>query len=214
MNPAGFTYLAPRTVDEAVGMLRDRGGDAKLLAGGHSLLPMMKLRLAQPSCLIDLGRIPGLSGIRQDGDKLIIGARTTHAEILDSDLVARVAPGLHDAAEDIADVQVRNRGTIGGSLAHADPGGDLPVILTALDASIVAVGPSGSRTIPISEFFVGIFTTSLAEDEVLTEIQVPIGPASAASGYIKLPNPASGYVVVAAGAALERDAQGRCTVAR
>src|SRR5205814_1219827 len=145
--------------------LRERGGDAKLLAGGHSLLPMMKLRLAQPTCLIDIGRIPGMSGLREDGDKLVIGARTTHAEVSGSDVVARLVPGLHDAAEDIGDVQVRNRGTIGGSLAHADPGGDLPVILTALDATIVAVGPSGARTIPISEFFVALFTTSLAEDE-------------------------------------------------
>src|SRR5688500_2073936 len=142
MFPASFAYHAPTTLGETFELLQRYGDDAKLLAGGHSLLPTMKLRLAEPGCLIDIGRLPGMAGIRVEGDTLILGALTVHADIATSDIVHRRVPGLADAAGVIGDLQVRNRGTIGGSVAHADPGADLPVILTALNASFVAASAS------------------------------------------------------------------------
>ena len=174
----------------------------------------MKLRLTSPRYLIDIGRVPGLSGIRIDGDTLAIGALTVHADIVHSDLVHEHMPGLSDAAGVIGDVQVRNRGTIGGSVAHADPAADFPVILAALDASFVAVSPSGRRTIAVDDFFVDFYTTALAPNEVLTEIRLPLPPASAGAAYHKMAHPASGYVVVSAGALINRDSSGRCASAR
>jgi len=214
MFPASFGYHAARSVEEALDLLAKYGEDAKLLAGGHSLIPAMKLRLASPRYLIDIGRVPGLSGIRIDGDTLAIGALTVHADIVHSDLVRERIPGLSDAAGVIGDVQVRNRGTIGGSVAHADPAADFPVILTALAASFVAVSPSGRRTISVDDFFVDFYTTALAPNEVLTEIRVPLPPASAGAAYHKMAHPASGYVVISAGALLNRDSSGRCASAR
>jgi carbon-monoxide dehydrogenase medium subunit len=214
MFPANFSYHAVRSVDEALQLLTQYGEDAKLLAGGHSLIPAMKLRLTAPRYLIDIGRVPGLSGIRIDGDALAIGALTLHADIVHSDLVRQRVPGLSDAAGVIGDVQVRNRGTIGGSVAHADPAADFPVILTALNASFVAVSPSGKRTIAVDDFFVDFYTTALAPNEVLTEIRVPLPPAAAGTAYHKMAHPASGYVVVSAGALINRDAAGRCAAAR
>jgi len=214
MFPASFGYHAARSVEEALDLLTKYGEDAKLLAGGHSLIPAMKLRLSSPSYLIDLGTVPGLGGIRIDGDALAIGALAVHADIVSSDIVRRRVPALSDAAGVIGDVQVRNRGTIGGSVAHADPAADFPVILTALNASFVAVSPSGSRTISVDDFFVDFYTTALAPNEVLTEIRVPLPPSSAGTAYHKMAHPASGYVVVSAGALVNRDASGRCTTAR
>jgi carbon-monoxide dehydrogenase medium subunit len=214
MFPASFGYQAARSVEEALELLTKYGEDAKLLAGGHSLIPAMKLRLASPRYLIDIGRVPGLSGIRIDGDTLAIGALTVHADIVHSDLVRERVPGLSDAAGVIGDVQVRNRGTIGGSVAHADPAADFPVILTALAASFVAVSPSGRRTISVDDFFVDFYTTALAPNEVLTEIRLPLPPASTGTAYHKMAHPASGYVVVSAGALLNRDSSGRCASAR
>jgi carbon-monoxide dehydrogenase medium subunit len=214
MFPASFGYHAARSVEEALDLLTKYGEDAKLLAGGHSLIPAMKLRLASPRYLIDLGTVPGLGGIRIDGDALAIGALTVHADIVSSDLVRQRVPALSDAAGVIGDVQVRNRGTIGGSVAHADPAADFPVILTALNASFVAVSPSGSRTIPVDGFFVDFYTTALAANEVLTEIRVPLPPSSAGTAYHKMAHPASGYVVVSAGALVNRDSSGRCASAR
>jgi carbon-monoxide dehydrogenase medium subunit len=214
MFPASFGYQAARSVEEALELLTKYGEDAKLLAGGHSLIPAMKLRLASPRYLIDIGRVPGLSGIRIDGDTLAIGALTVHADIVHSDLVRERVPGLSDAAGVIGDVQVRNRGTIGGSVAHADPAADFPVILTALAASFVAVSPSGRRTISVDDFFVDFYTTALAPNEVLTEIRLPLPPSSAGTAYHKMAHPASGYVVVSAGALLNRDSSGRCASAR
>src|SRR4051794_37599683 len=182
MHPASFDYLVPTSINEAIDLLTQHGEDAKLLAGGQSLIPTMKLRLAQPRYLIDLGRVGDLPrGIRREGDALVIGAYTLHAEVGESEEVRRTFPGLAHAAEVIGDVQVRNRGTVGGSCAHADPGADFPVILTALDASIVAVSPRGSRTIPVDDFFVDFFTTALEADEVLTEIRIPIPPSTSAN---------------------------------
>jgi carbon-monoxide dehydrogenase medium subunit len=214
MFPADFGYVAAHSVDEALQLLTQHGEDAKLLAGGHSLIPAMKLRLASPRTLIDLGTVQGLSGMRVDGDALAIGALTVHADIAASELVRQRAPGLAAAAGVIGDAQVRNRGTIGGSCAHADPAADFPVILTALGASFIAVSPSGKRTISADDFFVDFYTTALAPNEILIEIRVPLPPADAGTAYHKLANPASGYVVVSAGALVRRDASGKCLEAR
>ncbi len=214
MHPASFGYEAPGSLQEAFGLLRQHGEDAKLLAGGHSLLPAMKLRLTQPEVLIDLSRIPGLRGIRQDGDNLIIGALTTHTEVSTSETIRSLLPGLADTASVIGDLQVRNRGTMGGSVAHADPGADLPVTLTALGASFVLTAAGGERTVAAGDFFVDFFTTALEPDEVLTAIRIPLPVTPAATSYAKLPHPASGYVVVSAAAALTMDGAGACTGAR
>jgi carbon-monoxide dehydrogenase medium subunit len=214
MFPASFGYFAARSVEEALDLLSQHGEDAKLLAGGHSLIPAMKLRLASPRCLIDLGPVPGLRGIRVEGNALVIGALTVHAEVLSSDLVHQQLPGLADAASVIGDLQVRNRGTIGGSVAHNDPGADFPVILTALDASFTLVSRSGRRAVTAENFFMDFFTTALAPNEVLTEIRIPLPSAGTASAYHKMGHPASGYVVVSAGALISRSSSGRCASAR
>lgn len=214
MQPPSFGYFAPRTLDEALGLLTDHGEDAKLLAGGHSLIPALKLRLAEPRCLIDLGGLPGLRGLREERNALVIGALTVHADIASSKLLIQRLPGLADAASVIGDLQVRNRGTIGGSVAHADPAADLPVILTALDASFVAASRTGSRTLPAEQFFVDFYTTALEPDEILTEIRVPLPPAGTGTAYAKLPHPASGYVVVSAGVKIEQDSSGKVSSLR
>jgi carbon-monoxide dehydrogenase medium subunit len=214
MLPASFGYVAARSVEEALQLLTQHGDDAKLLAGGHSLIPAMKLRLASPRYLIDLGSVPGLRGVRIDGDSLAIGALTVHADIAASDLVRKQLPGLADAASMIGDVQVRNRGTVGGSVAHADPAADLPVILTALNASFVLQSASGNRTVGAEDFFIDFYTTTIAANEVLTEIRVPLPPSGAGTAYAKLPHPASGYVVVSAGVSIHRQPSGQCESAR
>jgi carbon-monoxide dehydrogenase medium subunit len=215
MHPASFDYLAPASVQETLDLLTRHGDDAKLLAGGQSLIPTMKLRLAQPRYLIDLARVSDLPrGIRREEGQILIGAFTLHAEVGESDLVRQTFPGLAHAADVIGDVQVRNRGTIGGSSAHADPGADFPVMLTALNASFVAVSPRGSRTIPVDDFFVDFYMTALEPDEVLTEIRLPVPPAGSSNAYAKLANPASGYVVVSAGVLVIRGAGGECASAR
>jgi carbon-monoxide dehydrogenase medium subunit len=214
MFPANFGYVAAHSVEEALALLSKYGDDAKLLAGGHSLIPAMKLRLAVPKYLIDLGTVPGLHGVRLDGDSLAIGALTVHADIASSDLVRQHVPGLAEAASLIGDVQVRNRGTIGGSVAHNDPAADFPVILLALNAAFVLVSPSGSRTVAAADFFVDFFTTALAAHEVLTEIRVPLPAAGTGTAYAKLGHPASGYVVVSAGVLIHRQSSGQCASAR
>lgn len=214
MFPANFAYVAARSIEEALDLMARHGEDGKLLAGGHSLIPAMKLRLQSPRTLIDLGTVAGLRGIKIEGEQLTIGALTVHADIAASDLVRKHVPGLADAAAVIGDMQVRNRGTIGGSVAHADPAADLPVILTALNASFIARSPAGSRTISVDDFFTDFYTTALSANEILTEIRVPIPPAGTGTAYAKLPHPASGYVVVSAGALITRQASGACAVAR
>lgn len=173
MIPAAFDYHAPTSVAEALSLLAEAGDDAKLIAGGQSLLPVMKLRLAAPEVVIDLAGIEELRGIRDDGDAIVIGAMTTHHAVAIDPLVAEHAALLARAAETIADPQVRHRGTFGGALVHADPAGDLPAPALALDASFRIVGPGGERTVPAAEFFVDLFTTAVGEDEVLTEVRVP-----------------------------------------
>src|SRR5918912_292288 len=160
MYPAAFDYYAPRSLDEAVRLLRDNADNTKVLAGGHSLLPLMKLRFAEPKVIVDIGKIPDLAYIREEGDEIAIGARTTHTMVEQSALLQAKCPLLSTTAEQIADVQVRNRGTIGGSLTHADPSADLPAACLALDAEVVVVGPNGERRIPVSDLLVDLLTTS------------------------------------------------------
>ena len=214
MFPASFGYVAAHSVEEALQLLTKHGEDAKLLAGGHSLIPAMKLRLASPRTLIDLGTVPSLRGVRMDGNTLAIGALTVHTDVASAELVQKHLPGLVDAASVIGDVQVRNCGTIGGSIAHADPGADFPVILTALNASFVLQSTSGSRTVAADDFFIDFYTTAMKPNEVLTEIRVPLPTAGSGAAYVKLPHPASGYVVVSAGVLITRQASGSCALAR
>jgi aerobic carbon-monoxide dehydrogenase medium subunit len=214
MFPSSFGYVAARSVDEALELMARHGEEGKLLAGGHSLIPAMKLRLQSPSTLIDLGTVPGLRGVRIDGNQLVIGALTVHADVAAAEAVRKNVPGLAEAASLIGDVQVRNRGTIGGSVAHADPAADLPVILTALNATFMAQSAAGSRTIAVDDFFTDFYTTALNANEILTEIRVPIPPSGTGTAYAKLPHPASGYVVVSAGALITRQASGTCAAAR
>ena len=169
MIPVAFDYHRPSSVDEAIELLSD---DAKLLAGGHSLLPAMKLRLSAPGALIDIGRLAELNYIREDGGTIAIGATTTHYQIESSGLVSANASALAQAASVIGDPQVRNKGTIGGSLAHADPAADYPAAILALGAEIVVKGPDGERSIPADEFFIDLFLTALAPDEIITEVRV------------------------------------------
>ncbi len=214
MHPASFGYRAPDSLQEAFRLLQEHGEDGKLLAGGHSLIPAMKLRLTRPDVLIDLRRIPGLSGIREEGRTLVIGALTTHTQVGASETVRRLLPGLADTASVIGDLQVRNRGTMGGSVAHADPAADLPVTLTALNASLVLASSGGERAVSADGFFLDFFTTALEPHEILTAIRIPLPPSPARTSYAKLPHPASGYVVVSAAAALSVNETGACTGAR
>jgi aerobic carbon-monoxide dehydrogenase medium subunit len=201
-RPAEFTYHRATSVDEAVRLLGDLD-DARILAGGHSLLPAMKLRLSTPAALVDIGRIPGLDAIEEHGGGVRIGALARHADVASSELVRRLCPALSDAAGMIGDRQVRNRGTIGGSLAHADPGADYPTVVTALGATVVAAGRGGEREIAASDFFTGLFATALEPGELITSVQVP---AAAGSAYVKHPHPASGYAVVGAAAVVSNGA--------
>lgn len=205
MYPAPFEYHRAASVDEAVALLARYADDGKLIAGGHSLLPVMKLRLAQPAHLIDIRRVPELVGIRDENGTLCIGAATTHAAVAASDVVRAHAPVLADAASHIGDAQVRNMGTIGGSLAHADPAADLPAVTLALGVELRAVGRGGARTIPIDAFFTGMFSSALAPDEVLVEVCVPALPAGTGGAYEKYPDPASGYAVVGVAAVVTVD---------
>lgn len=173
MIPSAFDYVAPTTVDDAVRALAEAGEDGKVLAGGQSLLPVLRMRLAAPSKLVDLGRIPELRGIREDGDRLVIGAMTTHYEVQRDPLVREHALLLALATDTVADPQVRHRGTFGGALAHADPAGDLLAPALALDAEFIVSGMDGKRTIPASEFFVDYFTTAMRQGELLVEVRVP-----------------------------------------
>jgi carbon-monoxide dehydrogenase medium subunit len=212
MYAPNFDYYRARTVKEAQQLLGAHPG-AKLLAGGHSLVPLLKLRLAAPPALVDIGRIPELRGIARDGAHIRIGALTTHAELAASQELRGAAPALADAAGMVGDPAVRNRGTIGGNIAHADPASDLPTALVALDARFVAIGRKGERTISADQFFTGIMTTALAEDEILLAVQVPASNKGEGSAYEKLSHPASRYAVVGAAAWLSVK-DGTCTAAR
>jgi len=209
MIPAAFEYFAPGSLKEAIELLSRHGEGAKILAGGQSLVPLMKLRLAKPRYLIDLTRISGLSYIRQEGDILQIGALTHHAQLEQSDLLKRECPMLAQTAATVGDVQVRNQGTIGGSLAHADPAGDMAAAILALSAEMKATGPSGERWIKAEDFFIGFLTTSLAQDEILTEIKVPL-LRDRKTAYLKAAQRASGFAVAGVAVSLLLGQNGHC----
>jgi len=211
--PAAFDYHPATSVDEAIALLQQYGDEAKLLAGGHSLLPTMKLRLAQPGHLIDLGRIGGLSYIREDGGVVAVGAMTRYVDIERSEVLKKHFALLPEGVAQIGDAQVRNRGTIGGSIAHSDPAADTPGIVLALKADIVAKGPNGVRTIKADDFFMDLFQTALQPDEVITEIRFPKPPVHTGSAYMKLANKASHYAVVGCAAVVTLDGNGTCTTA-
>lgn len=202
MIPSSFDYVAPTTVADAVVALAQAGEDAKVIAGGQSLMPVLRLRLAAPTTVVDLGRIDELRGVRDDGDALVIGAMTTYYNLLGNPLVSRHALLLADATRTVADPQIRHRGTLGGSLAHADPAGDLSASVLALDATLTVAGPSGRRSIPASEFFVDYFTTALQPDEILTEIRIPKHTGWAAH-YEKFNRVAQAWSIVAVAATVE-----------
>jgi carbon-monoxide dehydrogenase medium subunit len=201
MIPAAFDYVRASSVDEAIGLLGEHGDDAKLLAGGHSLLPLMKLRLATPGVLVDIGRIGDLNFVRSEGGEVRIGAMTRHCDLEASDELEEQAPLLAHVAGQIGDPQVRHRGTIGGSVAHGDPASDFPAALLALRATLVAKGPGGERTIPVDDFFTGFLETTLAGDEVLTEIRVP-AVGDAGWSFQKFNRRAQDYAIIGVAAVL------------
>jgi aerobic carbon-monoxide dehydrogenase medium subunit len=195
MIPAQFEYVAAESAEHAINLLAEHGDDAKLLAGGHSLLPMMKLRLATPALLIDIGGLAELAGVTIVGDELVIGATTRHADLAAADLVLAEAPLLAYAAAQVGDPQIRHRGTIGGSLSHADPAADLPMALVALGGSVVLQGPNGTRMVPADDFFVGYFETVTQPDEVLIAVRVPRRPG-VPWGYQKFVRRANDWAIV------------------
>ncbi len=207
MIPAAFDYQRASSVDEAVGLLSEHGDDAKLIAGGHSLLPLMKLRLAAPAVLIDIGRIEDLSYVRSDDGQVRIGALTRYHDLATSDELREQAPLLAHIAGQIGDPQVRHRGTIGGSIAHGDPASDPPAALLALRGTLVARGPGGEREIPADEMFTGFLETALAPDEVLTEIRVP-AVGSAPWGFQKFARRAQDWAIVGCAAVLGNGGSG------
>jgi aerobic carbon-monoxide dehydrogenase medium subunit len=213
MIPASFDYVRPSTVADAVTALREAGEDGKVLAGGQSLIPVLRLRLSYPSTVIDVGRIPELQGVTDEGDAIVIGAMTTHHDVMHDPLVAEHAPLIARATETIADPQVRHRGTFGGALAHADPAGDLGAVALALEAQFVATGANGERRIPASEFFVDYLTTALQPDEVLTSIRVPKLGSGWSAHYEKFNRVAQAWSIVGV-AALVRHANGSIAEAR
>ena len=211
--PAAFDYHPATTVDEAIALLKQYGDEAKVLAGGHSLIPAMKLRLNQPGHLVDIGRVQGLSYIREEGNEVAVGAMTTYTTLARSDAIRQHFAALAEAAAKVADQQVRNRGTIGGSIAHADPAGDVPAVVLAFKANVVVQGPNGKRTIKADDFFVGTFETALQPDEIVTEIRFAAPAARTGSAYVKLANKASHYAVAGCAAVVTLDNDGTCSSA-
>ena len=211
--PAAFDYHSATSVDEAIALLQQYGDDAKLLAGGHSLIPTMKLRLAQPAHLIDLGKISGLSYVREEGGAVAIGAMTIYRTLEQSAVLAKNFPGLVEGIHVIGDPQVRNRGTIGGSIAHSDPAADMPGIVLAFQADILVQGANGVRTIKADDFFVGMFETALQPGEIVTEIRFALPTARTGSAYMKLENKASHYAVAGCAAVITLGDDGTCSAA-
>lgn len=207
MYPAAFEYHTPSSVQEAIGLL-GKLPDAKLLAGGHSLIPMMKLRLAQPKHLIDLRKVSGLNYVKEDKGAVVIGGLTTYWEIESSPVLKGKYPMLVEVAGMIGDPAVRNKGTLGGSLAHADPAADFPAVLIAVGGELVCEGPKGRRTVKADDWFQGLMTTALKDDEILVEIRLPNWPAPRGAAYMKFPHPASRFAVVGVAARVQLDAKG------
>ncbi len=208
MIPESFEYHVPKSLAEATRLVSQFGGDGKLLAGGHSLIPLMKLRLASPRHVIDIGRIAELAYIREEGAKIQIGALTTHFQIESSGLLKTKCPLLPETASEIGDVQVRNKGTLGGSLAHSDPAADWPAPILALEAEIQATSARGERWIPGQQFFVDVLATALEPDEILTAVRVPVLPERGGDTYLKLHHPASGFAVVGVAVRVVLDEKG------
>lgn len=217
MHATQFAYQAPSSLDEALRLLRESadGGEAKVLAGGQSLIPLLKLRMTDVSALIDLRRIPELRGIAEEGDGIVIGAMTPYLAVVTSEVVARRCPLLVQALRQVGDPQVRARGTVGGSLAHADPAGDLPAVAVALDAEVRMVGPNGARSMRATDFLLDLMTTALASDEIVTAVRFPVteGPG-VGTAYVKHRHPASGYAVVGVAALVRLAADGTCQAAQ
>jgi carbon-monoxide dehydrogenase medium subunit len=210
MIPQSFEYLAPRTLPEAISYLQQYGDDAKILSGGHSLIPMMKLRLTMLSHIVDINGIPGMEYIKEEDGFLKIGALTREAELEGSDLIRKKYPIILDTAKMIADPQVRNMATVGGNLAHGDPANDHPATMLALNARVVATGATGKRTIPIDNFFVSLFETALEADEILTEIQIPIPAAGSSGAYLKLERKVGDFATAGVAAQVTLDKNGVC----
>jgi carbon-monoxide dehydrogenase medium subunit len=208
--PAAFEYFAPTSIDEALELLHRYGEDARVLAGGQSLIPMMKLRLVSPRCLIDVNRIASLTGSSSDDDRIMFGALCRHAEVATSPVVRARLPLMTDAASLTADVQVRNRGTIGGSLAQADPAGDWPAALLALDAFVTIAGQDGRRTLPLRDFIVDAYTTVLAANEILAAVEVPFPRRPCGGAYVKFERRAGDFAVASVGVQVEIDEHERC----
>lgn len=209
MFPSTFNYVRPGTLREAVQFLNEHKDDAKILAGGQSLIPMLKLRLAAPEYLVDIGRLPELKTIVEDNGVLNIGSLIRHADLEASDLITRFCPLLAETAAEIGDVQVRNRGTFGGSLAHADPSADFPAAVLALDARLLATGPDGHRTMLAEKFFTDIMTTALRPNEILTSIEVPKLAPRTGCAYVKMHQQASGFAIVGVASLMTLDAKGK-----
>jgi aerobic carbon-monoxide dehydrogenase medium subunit len=210
MIPGSFEYYAPRTLQDAVKVLSEHKDDVKILSGGQSLLPLMKMRLSKPAFIVDIGRIPGLDTITEDGSHLIIGALVTHEQVEHSALLKTKCPLLPQTATTIADVQVRNRGTLGGSIAHADPAGDWPPTILALDAEVKIFGPGGERWIKCEDFFLGLLMSVLEPDEIVTAIKVPV-TANDKTSYSKAAPRSSGFAVVGVAVRLSVDSTGTCS---
>ncbi|HEY4593482.1 MAG TPA: xanthine dehydrogenase family protein subunit M [Thermoanaerobaculia bacterium] len=208
MIPASFDYHAPQTLDEALAFLRDHPDEAKVLSGGMSLLPLLKLRLGSAGHLVDIGRIPGLEYIKEEGGVLLIGGRTRESALEHSELIQAKYPLLAETAAVIADPIVRNLATVGGNLAHGDPANDHPATMLALRAEVVATGPTAKRTIPIDQFFLGLFSTALGADEILTEVRIPIPPARSGGSYVKLERKVGDFATAAAAVQLTLGAGG------
>jgi carbon-monoxide dehydrogenase medium subunit len=208
MIPAPFDYHAPKSLAEAIALLQQHGDQAKVLSGGMSLLPLLKLRMGAAAHLVDIGRIPGLEYIKEEGGFLKIGGRTKESALERSDVIVKKYPIIHDTALVIADPIVRNRATVGGNLAHADPANDHPATMIALGAEVTVTGPKGERTIPIDTLFTGIFSTSLAPDEILTEIRIPAPPARSGGAFVMLERKVGDFATAAAAAQLTLGADG------
>jgi carbon-monoxide dehydrogenase medium subunit len=208
MIPPSFEYLRPNTIPEAIALLQRYGEEAKILSGGQSLIPMMKLRLARPAYLIDINRIAGLSYVREEGGFLKIGGLTRESELESSPLIQAKYPIILDTARVIADPQVRNWATVGGNLAHGDPANDHPATMLALEAQVVATGPRGERILPIEDFFVSLFSTALEPSEILTEIRIPVPPTHSGGAYFKLERKVGDFATAAVAAFLSLDDKG------
>jgi len=205
MIPAAFAYARPTTIDEALQAVASGGEDVKIMAGGQSLIPVMRLRLAAPETVVDLTKVAELRGVRDEGDAIVIGAMTTHSDVLSDPLIAQYAPLIVSATETVADRQVRHRGTFGGALAHADPAGDLPAVALALDAEFVIAGLAGRRTVPAADFFVDYLTTALEEGELLVEIRIPKLAGTWGMHYEKFNRVAQAWSIVAVAAVVRRE---------